>query len=148
MISFRRCLWAVQETDNRVQPELAWPGQQLSAVNMWMSQHLPVHRQFRVISLLAVLALFCWCPSRDLSVGNKGLNAALLQASFCLWIGKVHELLPLFNVLLMNIIFMKKLALATSKNTNPRAAVICKWGGASVLGPWPRLWQSLAEIHT
>lgn len=66
-----------------------------------------MHRGFRVMSLLAVLALFSYC--QDLSVGNEGLNAAVLQASFCL---RVYEMLPLFNVLLMSIVSVKKLVLS------------------------------------
>lgn len=79
---------------------------------MWMSQHLPVHRQFRVISFCAVPALFPYRQSQDLLVGNEDLNAALLPAAFRLQIRKVPELLPLFNVFLMSIFSMRKLVLS------------------------------------
>lgn len=74
-----------------------------------MIQHLPVHWQLGV-----TVYLQCWpcfgSVSQELLVGNKGLNA-VLQASSSLWTRKVHELILLFNVLLMSIFSMKNFVL-------------------------------------
>lgn len=71
-------------------------------------------------------------------VGKEGLNVAALQALSCLCSCQVQELLLMFDRLLMS--FLSGKAGSVSKDVNPGASVIYKWGNYfGTCTSWPGL---------